>query len=173
MFASIRKALGVPEGRLILEYLETLDPKQKSEKVEVLEGIELGAAMKAELFPGTQDIFARLSKLKIKAGILTRNCARVMSWFLEAHPELRVDHAITRELAAPKPNPDGLQVFLKRWEIAPSELLMVGDSYLDMECGLNAGAQTVWFKQKISNMTVEVDYVIEHLGELSPIVERP
>ncbi|MFK7822577.1 MAG: HAD family hydrolase [Oligoflexales bacterium] len=170
-FSSIRKILGVPENHLILEHLDTLDFEEKNKKAKMLEDIELRAAMNSKLFPGVQEIFKKLSKNGMRIGILTRNCAQVMAWFLKAFPELPVDHAITREHTAPKPSPQGLHVFLERWELTPSELLMVGDSYLDMECGINAGAQTAWFKQSSSQITVEVDYIIEHLNDLGKILD--
>lgn len=171
-FSSIRKALGIPENHLILEYLETLEPKERIEKTQMLEEIELDAAMKSKLFPGVLDVFAKLSNQQIRIGVLTRNCSRVMSWFIASHPELPIDHAITRENAPPKPNPLGLQNFMDRWKLLPSELLMVGDSYLDMECGLNAGTRTAWFKQVSTSMSVEVDYIVEHFSELSGIIEE-
>ncbi|MFK7823006.1 MAG: HAD family hydrolase [Oligoflexales bacterium] len=170
-FSSIRKILGVPENHLILEYLDTLSSEEKNKKAKMLEDIELRAAIKSKLFPGVQEIFEKLSKNGIRIGILTRNCAQVMGWFLKAYPELSIDHAITRENTAPKPSPQGLHVFLERWKLTPNELLMVGDSYLDMECGINAGAQTVWFKQSSSQISVEVDYIIEHLNDLGKILD--
>ena len=170
-FSSIKKALGIPENYLILEYLETLEPEEKLEKIRVLEEIELQAAMKSELFPGAKEIFGRINNHGLRIGILTRNCAQVMTWFLQAFPELQVDHFITREHAPPKPSPQGLHEFSKRWGLAPTELLMVGDSHLDMECGLNAGTKTAWFKQSSSHNSVEVDYIIEHLDELGSILD--
>ena len=169
-FTSIRQALGIPEGQLILEYLETLDHDERSEKTQALEEIELHAAMKSKLFPGAQEVLTSLPRIGVKAGILTRNCKRVVSWFLGAFPELAVEYAVARELAPPKPNPRGLQIFLDRWSIAPSELLMVGDSYLDMECGLNAGVKTAWFRQDSNHITTNVHFIIDHLSELLGIV---
>jgi len=41
-----------------------------------------------------------------------------------------------------KPDPEGIQMVLKRMEVRPSRVIMVGDSASDIQAGRNAGVIT-------------------------------
>ncbi|MEE7548892.1 HAD family hydrolase, partial [Xanthomonas sp. Kuri4-1] len=81
-----------------------------------------------------------------RLGLLTRN-ARVLAALTLA--AIGLDDAfdpadiVGRDEAEPKPSPAGLHYFVRRWQVAPSRLVMVGDHRLDLECGRAAGARTL------------------------------
>lgn len=66
-----------------------------------------------------------------------------------------------------KPNPDLLQVMLKRLGLRPSELLMAGDrEHTDIESGIRAGARTLRITSGVGGGTAETraDYRAPDLG---------
>jgi len=82
-----------------------------------------------------------------RLGILTRNT------FASAQETLRVcglarffDDAciVGREIAAPKPDPDGIHRLLGDWRAAPHEAVMVGDYRFDLLAGRAAGTATIY-----------------------------
>jgi NagD protein len=66
-----------------------------------------------------------------------------------------------------KPNPDLLQVMMKRLGLRPSELLMAGDrEHTDIESGIRAGARTLRITSGVGGGTTETraDYRAPDLG---------
>lgn len=66
-----------------------------------------------------------------------------------------------------KPNPDLLQVMMKRLGLRPSELLMAGDrEHTDIESGIRAGARTLRISSGVGGGTAETraDYCAPDLG---------
>jgi len=53
------------------------------------------------------------------------------------------EDVLGRDEAPPKPHPGGLEHFIRRWNVTPSALIMVGDSPLDLEFGKAAGTRTI------------------------------
>src|SRR5690606_28190000 len=81
-----------------------------------------------------------------RLGILTRNARELAHVTLEAiglADCFAVEHILGRDEAEPKPSPDGLLKIAQAWDVAPSELVMVGDYRFDLDCGRAAGARTV------------------------------
>jgi phosphoglycolate phosphatase len=62
----------------------------------------------------------------------------------------------------PKPAPDCLQRILKAFEVAPSEVLYIGDSLLDQQAARAAGTQFIAF----DNNDLEADRNIKSFSEL-------
>ena len=97
--------------------------------------------------PGAVTLLRALAAAGCRLGILTRNDHALAKLTLEAIGvgELFDDADIVgRDEAVPKPSPDGLQQHLRRWGIAATEAVMVGDHAYDLECGRAAGTHTCW-----------------------------
>jgi len=62
----------------------------------------------------------------------------------------------------PKPAPDCLQHIFEAFEVAPSEVLYIGDSLLDQQAARTAGTQFVAF----GNRDLETDRHIRSFREL-------
>ena len=143
-FKTIRRQLDIPEGEWILEYLEKLPIDERVSKHEKLLKIEMEAAEKAVLFSGVAEVLKRLRNEGVKTGIFTRN-SRVVAHHAITTFNLPIDLTIAREDAPAKPDPTGLFIFLQTWKIQKEELLFVGDSRFDVECGKLAGVRTARF----------------------------
>ena len=73
-----------------------------------------------------------------------------------------------------KPSPLMLLEAARRCEVAPEHCLMVGDSWIDIEAGRNAGIKTVGytggFRGRAELEAAQADFIIENFGELRELV---
>ena len=79
------------------------------------------------------------------------------------------DSLVTR-----KPDPLMLETAAARCEVALSDCLMIGDSWVDITAGRNAGVMTCGytngFRGKDELVKAGADYLIDRFGELKEIV---
>ncbi|OMJ22561.1 putative uncharacterized hydrolase [Smittium culicis] len=59
------------------------------------------------------------------------------------------DKILTRDFDYMKPDPEPLLHIANSWNLKPEEIIMVGDSADDVECGLNAGAITILLRNEV------------------------
>ncbi|GJL77174.1 MAG: phosphoglycolate phosphatase [Nitrospinaceae bacterium] len=73
-----------------------------------------------------------------------------------------------------KPDPEGLNHLLKKHNVAPHEVLMVGDSALDIETGKNARVRTCAVTYGMGDMQalqrLQPDWTIDDISELKNLV---
>ena len=73
-----------------------------------------------------------------------------------------------------KPSPLMLLEAARRCEVEPAQCLMIGDSWVDVEAGQNAGMKTAGyiggFRGRAELETAGADYLIEHFSELTTLV---
>lgn len=145
-FPAIRRELEIPDGADILRHLETLSEPERRAKHDWLFEHERELAMRSAPAPGAIDLIRELRARGHRLGILTRNArelARITLAAIGIDDCFAPDDILGRDEAPPKPHPGGLEDFIRRWNVAPSRLAMVGDSPLDLECGRAAGTCTV------------------------------
>ncbi|REC94366.1 HAD family hydrolase [Kushneria indalinina] len=145
-FQLIRRELEIPDDSDILEHLEALPEEKRRASHAWLMDHERELAGRSTPAEGAIALIRELCARDYRLGILTRNAREL------AHITLEVigltdcfdrKDVLGREDAPPKPHPGGLEHFIRHWGVAPSELVMVGDSPLDMQCGRAAGTRTV------------------------------
>ncbi len=74
---------------------------------------------------------------------------------------------VGRELAAPKPSPEGIHKLLDYWGTPVSTAVMVGDYFFDLEAGHRAGTATVYVDVADQKQwTAEADRRVQNLIEL-------
>jgi HAD superfamily hydrolase (TIGR01549 family) len=145
-FEAIKRALDIPLEDDILGHLAALPEALAAAKHAWLLEHERELALAAEPAPGAIELVRELHGRGCRLGILTRNAHELALLTLRAiglDDCFTVTDVIGRDEAPPKPEPGGLLHFAKAWQVAPSELVMVGDYRFDLECARAAGARSV------------------------------
>lgn len=145
-FEAIKRALDIPLEDDILGHLAGLPEAVAAAKHAWLLEHERELALAAEPAPGAIELVRELHGRGCQLGILTRNAHELALLTLRAiglDDCFAVPDMIGRDEAPPKPDPGGLLHFARTWQVAPSELVMVGDYRFDLECARAAGARSV------------------------------
>jgi HAD superfamily hydrolase (TIGR01509 family) len=174
-FSAIRREISCPESEPVLEYIERLpDSEKKKQAAAVLENHERDAAEKSAPNRGAEHIIQYLKSENIYVGIVSRNSLSSIDRAMENFKTVRLadfDVVISRDTPVkPKPSGEGILMAAHHLDLAPSELLMVGDYIFDIEAGINAGASTVFLNTGAIPQGVRSDHIISDLRELKTIL---
>ena len=145
-FPAIKRVLGIPQEDDILHHLAALPAGEAAAKHAWLLEHERELAVASQPAPGAIELVRSLRERGCRLGILTRNAHELALLTLQAiglDDCFAVDDILGRDEAPPKPHPGGLLHLAERWQVAPSELLMIGDYRFDLECAQAAGARSV------------------------------
>lgn len=149
-FALIRRELGIPPDRDILQHLAALAPAEAAHRHAWLMAHERDLAEAAQPALGAVELLQALHAAGCRLGVLTRN-AQCLAWVtlraIGVQDLFAPEAVLGRDQATPKPHPEGLLRLAAAWQVAPAQLLMVGDYRFDLECGRAAGAGTVLVNQ--------------------------
>lgn len=171
-FDAIRSQLGLPEGKPILEALATLPDAEAQPLHRKLDEIELEIAHQSTAAPGAAALLEKLTANGCQLGILTRNNAPNISATLQAAGLAHFFAAhtlVSRDCAAPKPNPDGIHLLLERWGARAETAVMVGDHLFDLDTGRNAGTATIHVDRSgVFPHQQQADLSVQELDELLP-----
>jgi len=146
-FEGIRRTLGLPPGREILEALAAMPPAQSRPLYRRLDEIEQELAGRATAAAGAPEFLSALKQQGKTVGILTRNShPNALRTLRAAGLDAFFDPAdlVGRDEAHPKPDPDGIRTLLRRWGAPPEQAVMVGDYLFDLQAGRAAGTATVY-----------------------------
>lgn len=146
-FAAIRREIGCPPERPVLEFIEAMDnPEARRRAHAVLDAHEMEAALRSAPAPGAEALVRQLAAHRIPCGILTRNSRRAVHRALENFSAIGPEAfavIITRDTpVTPKPSGDGVHLAAERCGVPVEEVLVVGDFVFDIEAGRRAGAIT-------------------------------
>lgn len=173
-FPAIRRELEIPEAADILHHLETLPAAEREAKHAWLLEHERELAMRSTAAVGAVALIFELRRRGCRLGILTRNAKTL------AHVTLAAiglddcfvsDDVLGRDEAPPKPHPGGLDHFIDKWRVSPGELVMVGDSWLDMACGRAAGSRTVLVNAPDDGTPPQADWHVEDCHALARLID--
>lgn len=145
-FARIKRELAIPAQDDILTHLAALPAAEASAKHAWLLAHERELAAASVPAMGAVALVRGLQGAGCRLGILTRNVRSLAQVTLQAiglGDVFAEEDIIGRDEAEPKPSPDGLQYFLRRWQVDPAQVVMVGDYRFDLECGRAAGTRTL------------------------------
>ncbi len=143
-FDHMRRELGIPPGRLILEALAEQAPDEAEPMWRIVAEHELRGAQRATVLPGAREFLRQLAQRGIRRGILTRN-SRASATATLARLSLEVEMVVAREDGPVKPDPAGILRICRAWNLDPRHCVMIGDYRFDIEAGRRAGARTVLF----------------------------
>ncbi|MBW2119332.1 MAG: HAD family hydrolase [Deltaproteobacteria bacterium] len=177
-FPAIKLELGCPVDQPILEYLETVPPAKRTELIKILEEKEDIAADASRPNRGAEKCITNLKNKGVLLGILTRNSLSSVKKALQKFQGITTQDfsaIITRDVSQPKPHPEGVIRAASRMDLAPSELLVVGDFRFDVMAGKAAGARTALLtdgeKSVMAPGDPEPDFTITHLETIFDILE--
>lgn len=145
-FDAIRKTLGLPAGKPILESLAELPDAKAAEVRAELDALEYRIAGEATAQPGADNLLSGLQASGASLGILTRNGKGIAHATLDAcglRHYFKDEHVVSRDCCTPKPDGAGVNLLLDRWQSQATDAVMVGDYLFDLEAGRNAGVTTV------------------------------
>lgn len=145
-FDAIRAQLALPAGKPILESIARLPPNKAADVSARLDAMEFEIAANATQQPGAESLLQQLTDKGNNLGILTRNGKQIAHATLAACGLDRFfvpDDVISRDCCAPKPEPDGIELLLRRWNAQAESAVMVGDYLFDLQAGSAAGTYTV------------------------------
>ncbi len=178
-FDAIRRDIGLPERHPILEGVEAIPAGPERERaLEILHRHEHEGAVRATPYPGVVQLLERLDQLSLRSGVLTRNSrASVDTTFGQLG--WTFDTVLTREDAPAKPDPTGVLAICRDWNLAPADVLFVGDYLFDLQAGHNAGTRAVLFvpdlatrPEALPEWSDEADWVVGGFDELHQLVEK-
>lgn len=171
-FDAIRRQLGLPVGKPILEQLAAL-PKAEARRLhQRLDMIELEIAHQSTPAAGAVPLLEALTANGCQPGILTRNNLINIHATLDAtglSSYFRHEHLISRHCAPPKPDPAGILRLLALWGGRADEAVMVGDHLFDLDTGRAAGTAVVYVDHSGEfPYRAQADLCIQSLDELCP-----
>jgi HAD superfamily hydrolase (TIGR01549 family) len=157
-FEAIRREIGLAPATPLIEALAGLEPERRCAATAILDRHELLAAERAVVHPGVLEFLSWLEARSIRRAVLTRNSRQSAATVLR-RCGLNLNPIVAREDGPPKPNPHGIWQICQAWQVAPAEVLMVGDYLYDLECGRAAGTRTAL-------VTHGRDWPFAHLADL-------
>ncbi len=176
-FALIRKAIGCPPEKPILEYIEKLkDKKLQKVALKTLDHFEMQAAINSKPNSGSEELIHYLRSKRLPIGIISRNSRQSIRRALKNFnhiAESDFDLIISRDdPVKPKPSADGILLAARKLKVAVKELLLVGDFIFDIQAGNKAGAITVFLSngKDPKSSIPESHFVLSHLSELRDII---
>jgi HAD superfamily hydrolase (TIGR01509 family) len=146
-FDGIKRILGLPIDRPILEALNDLPTAQATQLHQQLDALELDIAHRATAQVGARELLTKLRSRGAQIGILTRNSKPNAQATLAAcglAEFFPAESILSRHCCPPKPSPDGIWQLLSGWKASSDRSVMVGDYVFDLEAGRRAGSTTVY-----------------------------
>lgn len=132
--------------------------------------VEIAAAKRGGLFPGVPEMLRLLLERKIKTGIITRNCTRAVQTALGDNVRLFTCILSRDDVSEWKPHPAHLRAALKSMELAPENVLMIGDDPMDIlvgqKCNTRTAAVFCGHVPKETLLACKPDFVAESCPEL-------
>ena len=176
-FSKIKNDLDCPPDMPVLEFIEGIpDPQKRAHFFDKLDGFESQGAADSQPNPGAGNLIRAIHSKGIPIVLITRNSLVSIKAALKNFDRIDLhdfDMVITRDdPVAPKPNPEGILLAARKLNVAPQEMLMVGDFVFDIEAGNNAGTLTALLDvdPRVDKDHLKCDFVVSRLAELEPIV---
>ncbi|MDP2300868.1 MAG: HAD family hydrolase [Ignavibacteria bacterium] len=132
----------------------------------------------ADLYPGIRELLTFLKSKNVKLSIYTGKGRSAALITLE---KLNIDHIFDMivtgsDVKDHKPSPEGINVFLEKFNLSPDEVLMIGDAPADVIAARRAGvkiASVVWDSYaKEEVLSLGSDYLFESVEELRIFFEE-
>lgn len=131
------------------------------------------------LFTGVEELLRILIRKNIFGGIITNGNLKHQTDKITALKILNYIPSdrifISSELGVSKPNPKVFQVVASKLDISTSDIIYIGDNYLnDVYAAKKAGCKSIWFNHRkniISDVPIETDLEISTYSKIDTILE--
>lgn len=112
---------------------------------ELLDTYAQNLSARSQLFPGIYDLLTRLSDHNIAWGVATNKPELFTTPLMNALslPSQPIAVICPDHVKIPKPNPESLFIACDIAQCATDEAIYIGDHLRDIECGINAGMDTI------------------------------
>jgi phosphoglycolate phosphatase len=142
----------------------------------MLHEVEMKAAKKGNLIPGTRATLGYLRKKGIKVGIVTRNCEDAVREVFHDIDNLCDIFVSRNSVKKVKPNPDHLTRVLDSLRISGQDSVMIGDHVMDVQAGKKVGMKTIGVltgRTKAEEFErAGADYILRNASEVFDILEE-
>ncbi|MEW6991850.1 HAD family hydrolase [Colwelliaceae bacterium 6441] len=172
-FDHIKASIDCPNNVDLLSFVDSLPAEKQQIAKKLIIAHEMADALSAKKLEGTDKLLSLLSQYKIPCAIVTRNSQQAAALKVQNNA-IDIPIILTREDHQPKPAPDALLYLAKHWNMAPENLLYVGDYLYDLQAALNANTMSciVTHGQNLDYAHL-ADLVVHDLNELSNALEEP
>ncbi|MGO4998182.1 HAD family hydrolase [Oceanisphaera sp. W20_SRM_FM3] len=160
-FVGLRAELGMAPGEDILAYVDSLDDEAaRSIATDIVHDYEIRSSRTATWVDGAQELIACLRAKSLPLAILTRNIPEAAQMTID-RLGIDIDLVLTRHDAQPKPHPEGIQLICQQWQLAPADILYVGDYLFDLQTAQNAGSRcALYFPDAIPDYAQDADLLV-------------
>lgn len=182
MFPEMRKAIGLNnKEKDILEFIEELPTTEDKKWAEAkIHEVETKAMREMKPQPGLIDLMKFLTLNNFSKNICTRNVITPVKYLINKYiPQewSQFDNILTREFRPTKPYPEPLLHISNLLDTEPHQLIMVGDSFDDMQSGRSAGCITILLKNHVNGYLLNehrnlIDFAVDSLDEIIPLLQR-
>jgi len=73
------------------------------------------------------------------------------------------------DVKIPKPDPEGMKILIKKFNILPHEILYIGDSVIDQQVAATTGV----FFASYKNINMKAHFYLDNLKDIKPIFSKP
>jgi len=142
----------------------------------ILHEVEMRAAEKGKLIPGTEATLKSLRKKGIKIGIITRNCEEAVRKVFPGIDDFCDVFVSRNSVKKVKPHPDHLTYVMESLKTSGEESVMVGDHIIDIQAGKRVGMKTIGVLtgriKKEEFKKAGADYILRDASEIFGLLEE-
>lgn len=172
-FDWLRQQLSCAANIDLLQYIADIpDVTHRKQLEEKVIEHELADARQSTIMPECENLLSYLHQQKIPTAVVTRNCAQAAKLKIDHH-QLQFDRIVSREEFPPKPAPDALLDIAKQWQLAPQNVLYVGDYIYDLQAAFHANMPSCLVTNGDDvRFTNQASMVVQQLDGLTDILRK-
>lgn len=160
-FPGLRRELGIAPNTDVLAYANSLSEESaRLAALEIIHEYEKSSSKASSWVEGARELIAYLQAKSLPLAILTRNIPEAAHITI-SRLGIDIELVLTRHDAQPKPHPEGIQLICQQWQLAPTEILYIGDYLFDLQTAQNAGSRcALYFPDTVPDYAHEADMIV-------------
>lgn len=171
-FRLLKSLVGCPDGTDILVHVASIeDESARVHATNIIQQHELADAHQSDWMPGAERLVSKLSELGLPMAIVTRNFAEAARIKIQRNA-IPISLLLSREDAPPKPDPTALLMVAKQWQLAPGDIIYIGDYLYDVQAAKRASMLACLFApDSVPHYASEADIICQDFEKLLPVLE--